>query len=99
VKRAAGDVVGACLLQWNVPIDHLDDVDPRQQRLDEIAWNHGIGRPFSAQDSAGRNDNAITAPDASELGGVWIIGNPAAGERTICTAANRRLVGASTRQS
>ena len=40
VERAAGHVVRAGLLQRHVAVDHLDDVHPRQQRLDEVGRDH-----------------------------------------------------------
>ena len=42
VERAAGHVVGAGLLERDVAVDHLDDVDPSEQRLDEIVGDQEV---------------------------------------------------------
>ncbi len=40
VEGTAGDVVGAGLLERHQAVDDLDDVDARQQRLDEVVGDH-----------------------------------------------------------
>ena len=41
VERAAGAVVRSRLLELHVPVDHVDDVDAREQGLDELLRDHG----------------------------------------------------------
>jgi hypothetical protein len=54
VEGAAGLVVRARLLERDEPIDHLDDVDPPEQRLDEVVRNHRGGSACARDAARGR---------------------------------------------
>src|SRR5690606_9028536 len=49
VEGAAGEVVGAALLQRQVAFDDVDDVDPGQQVLDEGSRDHRAGAADGVQ--------------------------------------------------
>ena len=68
MKRAARLVVGARLLERHRSIDHVDDVDAAEQRLDEVARNQRRAFTFadtcamSARPASSGFSTAITLP-------------------------------------
>ena len=45
VERTAGNIIGACLFQWDVSFNHIHDVEAVEQILNETFWNHVNSAP------------------------------------------------------
>src|SRR3989338_10296820 len=71
VERAAGDVVGASLLERHMALDHVHDIDAVQQVLDKTFRNHARTALTSRQLLKDFRHAGETRNDQAGL--IWII--------------------------